>query len=99
MLGLDIAPANQGLVVLEKVLYGQPGFQFRLKNGLDSMGRGYYDFILIDCPSSFGTLTLNALAAADVLMRSLSIASRIVRGVESQSRSMNFPSRPWRAPR
>jgi chromosome partitioning protein len=68
ILGLDIAPANQGLVVLEKVLYGQPGFQFRLKNGLDSMGDGYYDFILIDCPSSFGTLTLNALAAADVLI-------------------------------
>jgi len=68
ILGLDIAPANQGLVVLEKVLYGQPGFQFRLKNGLDSMGDGYYDFILIDCPSSFGTLTLNALAAADILI-------------------------------
>jgi chromosome partitioning protein len=68
MLGLDIAPANQGLVVLEKVLYGQPGFQSRLKEGLDSMGDGFYDFILIDCPSSFGTLTLNALTAADVLI-------------------------------
>lgn len=68
MLGLDIAPANQGLVVLEKVLYGQPGFQFRLKDGLDSMGDGLYDFVLIDCPSSFGTLTLNALTAADVLI-------------------------------
>lgn len=68
LLGLDIAPANQGLLVLEKVLYGQPGFQFRLKDGLDSMGDGFYDFILIDCPSSFGTLTLNALTAADVLI-------------------------------
>lgn len=68
MPGLDIAPANQGLVVLEKVLYGQPGFQFRLKDGLDSMGDGLYDFVLIDCPSSFGTLTLNALTAADVLI-------------------------------
>jgi chromosome partitioning protein len=68
LLGLDIAPANQGLLVLEKVLYGQPGFQFRLKDGLDSMGDGFYDFILIDCPSSFGTLTLNALTAADVFI-------------------------------
>lgn len=67
-LGLDIAPANQGLLVLEKILYGQPGFQFRLKDGLDSMDDGFYDFILIDCPSSFGTLTLNALTAADVLI-------------------------------
>jgi chromosome partitioning protein len=67
-LGLDIAPANQGLVVLEKVLYGEPGFQSRLKNGLDCMGDGFYDIILIDCPPSFGTLTLNALTAADVLI-------------------------------
>ena len=66
--GLDIAPANQGLTVLEKVLYGEAGFQSRLKNGLESMGDGFYDFILIDCPPSFGTLTLNALAAADVLI-------------------------------
>ncbi|GAB4532515.1 MAG: AAA family ATPase [Anaerolineae bacterium] len=66
--GLDIAPANHGLVVLEKVLFGQPGFQFRLKDGLASMGEGFYDFVLIDCPPSFGTLTLNALAAAEVLI-------------------------------
>jgi chromosome partitioning protein len=66
--GLDIAPANQGLIVLEKALYGQPGFQFRLKKGLDAMGDGLYDFILIDCPPTFGTLTLNALTAADVFI-------------------------------
>jgi len=66
--GLDIAPANQGLVVLEKALYGHPGFQFRLKQGLERIGDGLYDFVLIDCPASFGTLTLNALTAADVLI-------------------------------
>ncbi len=66
--GLDIAPANQRLVVLEKVLYGRPSFQFRLKNSLDVMGHGFYDFVLIDCAPSFGTLTLNALTAADLLI-------------------------------
>jgi chromosome partitioning protein len=66
--GLDIAPANQGLVVLEKALYGHPGFQFRLKQGLDGIGENLYDYVLIDCPASFGTLTLNALAAAHLLI-------------------------------
>lgn len=66
--GLDIVPANQGLVILDRVLYGRPGYQFRLKNGLDDVDEGFYDYVLIDCPPSLGTLTLNALTAADLLI-------------------------------
>ncbi|UCC89331.1 MAG: ParA family protein [Anaerolineales bacterium] len=66
--GLDIVPANQRLVILEKVLQGRPDFQFQLKNGLQSLGDDFYDFILIDCPPSLGALTLNALTAANLLI-------------------------------
>jgi chromosome partitioning protein len=66
--GLDIIPANKGLVVLDKILYGRKGYEYYLKNGLDVMGKGFYDMVLMDCPPSFGTLTLNALTAAHLLI-------------------------------
>lgn len=65
---LDLAPANQGLSVLDKLLYGRPNYESFLKNSLDAMDAGYYDVIIIDSPPSFGTLTLNALTAADLLI-------------------------------
>jgi chromosome partitioning protein len=65
--GLDIVPANQGLSVLDKVLYGRRGYEFCLQQGMDSV-QDCYDLVLIDCPPAFGTLTLNALTVADLLV-------------------------------
>jgi len=66
--GLDLAPANQELFVLDKVLYGRRGYEYRLREDLDRMADSLYDVILMDCPPTFGTLTLNALTAADLLI-------------------------------
>ncbi|RLC91148.1 MAG: hypothetical protein DRI79_03610 [Chloroflexi bacterium] len=66
--GLDLAPANRELVVLDKVLYGRQGYEHRLKRDLDEMRYQLYDIVLMDCPPAFGTLTLNALTAADLLI-------------------------------
>lgn len=65
--GLDLVPASGELVVLDKALYGRPGYEYRLREALGRMSVAY-DFVLMDCPPSFGTLTLNALTAADMLI-------------------------------
>ncbi|HJW84986.1 MAG TPA: ParA family protein, partial [Anaerolineae bacterium] len=65
---LDLVPANEGLLLLDKVLYGRSGYEYRLKTQLQSLNSGYYDVIVFDCPPSFGTLTVNALTAADLLI-------------------------------
>lgn len=66
--GLDIVPANQGLALIDKILYGRNGYEFHLKNRLRAMREDAYDFILLDCAPSVGTLTLNALTAAHLLI-------------------------------
>jgi chromosome partitioning protein len=66
--GLDLVPANQELNTIDKILYRRKGYEFRLKDELNTMREGLYDVVLIDCPPSFNTLTLNALTAADLLI-------------------------------
>jgi chromosome partitioning protein len=66
--GLDIVPASSDLAVLGKVLHGRTDAEFCLERGLEAMDDDLYDVILVDCPPSFGLLTLNALTAADLLI-------------------------------
>jgi len=65
---LDIVPASQDLALIDKLLYGRRGYEYHLKQRLVAMREGYYEIVLIDCPPSFNTLTLNALTAADLLI-------------------------------
>lgn len=65
---LDIVPANQELALVDKLLYRRKDYEFRLKQRLETMEENFYEIILIDCPPSFNTLTLNALTAANLLI-------------------------------
>ncbi len=66
--GLDLVPANRGLILVEKLLHNVNGYEYRLKSGLAELKGRYYDFVIFDCPPSFSPLTINALTAADMLI-------------------------------
>jgi chromosome partitioning protein len=65
---LDIVPASRELIVLDSLVRDKPEEQLRLRRKLDVYVKNIYNFVLIDCPPSGGNLTLNALAAADLLI-------------------------------
>ncbi len=64
---LDLAPANIGLVGVEKEYYdagNTKGRELIMKKALAQV-KGTYDYIVIDSPPALGPMTINALAAAN----------------------------------
>jgi chromosome partitioning protein len=62
-----LAPTNIHLSAAELQLVNTNRREDKLRNALRPL-RPEYDYILIDCPPSFGLLTVNALSAADSVL-------------------------------
>ena len=65
--GLWVAPSSPDLVAAELELGGAEGREFRLRDALVDVKEDF-DYILIDSPPSLGLLTINGLAAADMVV-------------------------------
>ncbi|MDR2964999.1 MAG: AAA family ATPase [Treponema sp.] len=64
---LDVIPADHELSGAAVELIEEKERNFFLKKALAPI-KNKYDFILIDCPPSLGQLTMNGLAAADIML-------------------------------
>jgi chromosome partitioning protein len=64
---LHLAPTNIHLAAAELQLVPATRREDKLRQALKPV-REYYDYILIDCPPSFGLLTVNSLSAADSVL-------------------------------
>lgn len=64
---LSVLPSNVNLAGAEIELIGIDEREFILKKNIDKV-RDEYDFIIIDCPPSLNTLTINAMTTADTVL-------------------------------
>lgn len=67
MKGLSVIPSERGLAGAEIELIGIEKKEYILKKEVDKV-REEYDFIIIDCPPSLNTLTVNAMTTADTVI-------------------------------
>lgn len=61
---LDILPSNSLLALKEFEIMNAVGRDYLFRDVIEPI-RNSYDFILIDCPPSLGTIVLNSLYASD----------------------------------
>lgn len=67
MKGLSVIASDRSLAGAEIELIGKENREFILKKEVDKV-RDNYDFIIIDCPPSLNTLTVNAMTTADTVL-------------------------------
>jgi len=66
--GLDIIPSNASMLDIGRRLYQMPDYEFLLRRALQDRALKDYTVVWLDCPPSVGSLTINALTAADLLI-------------------------------
>ncbi len=64
---LDILPSNVNLAGAEIELIGLKDREYILRSHINKI-RDNYDYIIIDCPPSLSTLTVNAMTTADTVL-------------------------------
>jgi chromosome partitioning protein len=78
---LDLLPASLRVAEMELRLVADPGRRDeRLARILDHIAEDY-DLALIDCPPSLGLVTINALAAADLLVSPVTLTNFALNGL------------------
>ena len=84
---LYFIPSTIDLSAAEMELVSEVGREFRLREALDEV-KDEFDYILIDCPPSLGLLTINALAACDVVIVPMSPEYLALRGFNLLEKTM-----------
>lgn len=90
--GVFLLPGNIDLSGLEVTLVNVMCRELVLKKYLAAL-QPLYDYILIDCMASLGTLTINALAAADSVMIPLMAEKPSVRGLQQLLKTIGMVRR------
>lgn len=92
--GMDVIPSTANLLDFEYMINNEPGREFLLREVLNK--KNTYDFVLMDCPPSMGTLSINSLVAANhyvVPMQAENFAfiglDRILQTAEKVQKRMN----------
>ncbi len=84
---LQILPSDLSLAVAEMKLSTIGAKEFRLRKKLDNLK---FDYIIIDCPPTFGTLTINTFLAASEIIMPVQLGYFSLEGVDNFLETISF---------
>lgn len=87
---LHILPADLSLSIAEMKLSQQGAKEFKLRKKLVNVD---YDYVIIDCPPTFGTLTINTFLFASEIIMPVQLGYFSLEGVNSFVEALNFINR------
>ena len=85
--GVDLLPGNIELSVMELTMANIMSREMIMREYVD-VQRKHYDFIIIDCMPSLGTMTINALVASDTVLIPVQAAYLPVLGLQQLIRTI-----------
>jgi len=88
---LQVIPSNVNLAGAEIELIGTEEREYILKDFIEPV-RDQYDFIIIDCPPSLNTLTVNAMTTADSVLVPIQCEFYALEGLSQLIHTINLVS-------
>lgn len=85
---LDIIPSDLSLAGTELQLAQMPAKEFRLRNKLQKVTQ--YDFVIFDCPPTFGTLPMNVFCYCDEIVLPVQLGYFSLEGVNTFIETIDF---------
>ena len=78
--GVDVVPATEWLSGVDRALAGEVGAETLLRRALHALPKKW-DFVLVDCPPSFGLLSVSALVACREVFVPVEVSTLAVAGL------------------
>jgi chromosome partitioning protein len=89
---LDLVPGDENLAGVETLLHSDPKKNFRLREAFEALRAAgkIYDTVLIDCPPSLSTVTINAMVAANAVLVPLQCEFLALEGLSQLLRTVDL---------
>ena len=89
---LDLVPGDENLAGVETLLHDDPKKNFKLREAFEQLRRSgsEYDTVLIDCPPSLSTVTINAMVAANAVLVPLQCEFLALEGLSQLLRTVDL---------